>query len=146
MTLEQFNNSKHASSELVQVLKNKLAATCGEYDESDHIEDGFVLNFDGVDYDLLIIDEDDWDDQGKYQYGGTTYQLVSYDKSIKGYCCKDSIIDYFDIEVYHPMQRSGSYFSDYYYSYFTPTVSRAIIKHVPEQIIPAHDEVAYEEV
>lgn len=30
MTLEQLKNCKHASPELVQVLKDKLAATCGE--------------------------------------------------------------------------------------------------------------------
>ena len=33
MTLEQLKNCKYASPELVQVLKDKLAATCGEQED-----------------------------------------------------------------------------------------------------------------
>jgi len=146
MTLEQLKDCKIAPSELVEAVKNRIAETCTDHDESDHIEDGFRFNFNGVDYSVICIEEDPWEDGGKYQYGGTTYQLVSYDKNAKGYCSKDSIIDHFDIEIYHPVNRSGSYFSDYYYNYCYPTVSRVITKHIPEQIIPAHDEVAYEEI
>ena len=145
MTLEQYNLCKKASAELIEAVKNRLCEICTDYDDHDPME-SFHFNHDGVDYSIKCLEEDSWDDQGKYQYGGTTYQLVSYDKNIKGYCCNNSIVDLFDIEIYHPVTRSGSYFSDYYYTYHTPTISRVTTKHVPEKIIPAHDEVVYEEV
>ena len=145
MTLEEYRLCKKASPELIEAVKNRINEICGGYDESDRMED-FRFNYNGIDYSVKCIDEDPWDDQGKYQYSGTTYQLVSYDKNIKGRCCNDSIVDLFDIEIYHPVTRCGSYFSDYYYTYSYPTVSKVSTKRVPEVVIPAHDEVIYEEV
>ena len=146
ISLEQYNEYKKASAELVEAVKDKLEEICSDFDESDYIEESFRFNLDGIDYSVAVLEEDPWEDVGKYQYSGTTYQLVSYDKSVKNYVCNASIVDYFDVAIYHPVSRTGSYYSDYYYSYGLPTVSRIVTKHVPEVVIPAHDEIVFEEI
>ena len=64
---------------------------------------------DGIEYGLKIVDETDWDDQGKYQY-----------KDVTGVLCEileDGSVTKYDIAVTQYITRSGSYFSDYYYQY-----------------------------
>lgn len=131
---------KKATKDLIEAVKNRVKEVCGDYDEDNHLEDDFNFEYNGVSYGLIEVDETDWDDQGKYQYQNVTYQLVSYDANV-GWI--RDIIDEFDLFLVLPVQRSGSYFSDYYYNYNIPYVKIAKIKHVPEQIIPAHDEVEF---
>lgn len=54
---------------------------------------------DAYDFDV-VEDADEWDDQGKYQYSNV---ILRHKKTKK----------FYTFEV----QRSGSYFSDYFYSY-----------------------------
>lgn len=58
-----------------------------------------VEDFEPVDEIYEVIDEGDWDDQGKYQY---KTMIVKNKETGKFY--------------EYTIQRSGSYFSDYYYS------------------------------
>lgn len=94
--------------------------------EDDFEELGATI--DGVEYVLDVVDESNWDDQGKYQY-----------KDVTGILCKsseDGSVTKYDIAVTQYITRSGSYFSDYYYQYDPLQVDQLVQKVIPQQIIP----------
>ena len=93
---------------------------------------------DGVNYGFDVIDEGDWDDEGKYQYRGDIGILCQYDESW-------NIVKKYDIAATSSMIRSGSYFTDYYYQYNNLNISQIIQKYIPEQIIPAKTIVTFAE-
>lgn len=85
-------------------------------------------NIDGVEYETYIVDESDWDDQGKYQY-----------KDVTGLLCKvseDNSVTKYDIAVTQYITRCGSYFSEYNYEYAPLQVDQLVQKVIPQQIIP----------
>lgn len=92
-------------------------------------------NIDGIEYETYIVDESDWDDQGKYQY-----------KDVTGLLCKiledDSVVKY-DIAVTQYITRSGSYFSEYCYEYTPLQVDQLVQKVIPQQIIPERTIVTF---
>ncbi|MBM6685497.1 hypothetical protein H9X90_05710 [Faecalicatena contorta] len=142
-TVNDVKNFKHISDDLIDIVRNKLEMW-PDYNERDKIERGEMdFEKDGVSYSYLYIDETSWDDEGKYQYQDITYQLVSYDStnSKHSYPCDDNITDKFDLILTVPVTRSGSYFSEYTYYYDKPKLSLAQIEYIPEQIIPAHEDV-----
>ena len=94
---------------------------------------------------MYCVEEGDWDDEGKYQYQYNLYQLASFDKDVKNYLCDKSLIDKYNLFVGQCVTRCGSYFSDYY-EYDKPDVSVAYVEHIPEVVIPAHDEVKLKEL
>ena len=143
VTVEELRKCKKADAELIQAVKNRINEICSDYDERNHIEDGFGFENRGVCYDVKEGEESEWTDEGKYQYQDITYQLVSYDKNIEDYPNEESIIDRFDLFIILSVTRSGSYFTDYYYTYDKPTIQTATLVHIPEKIIPAHDEVRF---
>ena len=144
--VDDVKNFKHISDDLLDVVKEKLEMW-PSYSENDRIELG-LMNFDkdGVSYGYVYIGETSWDDEGKYQYQDITYQLVAYDSDNKSYPCSDNIIDKFDLILTAPVTRCGSYFSEYNYYYDKPGLSIIEIEQVPEQVIPAHEEVKFVEV
>lgn len=90
---------------------------------------------DGVEYRLEIVDDGDWDDQGKYQY-----------KDVTGVLCKtseDGSVTKYDIAVTQYITRSGSYFSEYYYEYEPLQVDQLVQKVIPQQIIPERTVVTF---
>lgn len=90
---------------------------------------------DGVEYGLDVVDESDWDVQGKYQY-----------KDVTGVLCKileDGSITKYDIAITQYIARSGSYFSDYYYEYEPLQVDQLVQKVIPQQIIPERTVVTF---
>ena len=92
---------------------------------------------DGIEYGLKIVDETDWDDQGKYQY-----------KDVTGVLCEileDGSVTKYDIAVTQYITRSGSYFSDYYYDYDPLQVDQLVQKVIPQQIIPERTIVVFAE-
>lgn len=103
--------------------------------EDDFEELGAMI--DGIEYGLKIVDETNWDDQGKYQF-----------KDVTGVLCKilenDSVTKY-DIAVTQYITRSGSYFSDYYYDYDPLQVDQLVQKVIPQQIIPERTIVVFAE-
>ena len=143
ITIEELKKCKDTPENLIEAVKARIDEVCSNYDEHNYMEDGFTFEYNGVSYDVITLEESSWDDEGKYQYQYITYQLISFDKNIKSWACKDSIIDKFNLIINLSVTRSGSYFSDYYYSYDKPTIQFAKIKHIPEQIIPAHDKVVF---
>lgn len=142
-TVEDVKKCKHVTDDLLEIVKNKLE-TWPSYCENDMIERGNKdFEKDGVSYSYLYVDETSWDDEGKYQYQSITYQLVAYNPthSEYSYPCDSNIIDKFDLILTVPVTRSGSYFSDYTYYYDKPNLSIVEIENIPEQVIPAHEEV-----
>lgn len=106
------------------------------FDNEDWYEElGAII--DGVEYGLDIVDEGDWDDQGKYQY-----------KDVTGVLCKtseDGSVTKYDIAVTQYITRSGSYFSEYYYEYEPLQVDQLVQKVIPQQIIPERIIVTFED-
>lgn len=146
ITVEELKECKYASDELVEVVKNGIDNIWGSYCEHNWMEDGFGVEHDGVSYSVIEVDESSWDDEGKYQYQNITYQLVSYNPAIESYPCDENIIDKYNLFFDLPVTRSGSYFSDYFYEYDKPVISRGTIEHIPVKIIPAHEEVKFVEI
>ena len=64
---------------------------------------------DGTEYELDIVEEGDWDDQGKYQCKDVTGVLYKISE--------DGNVTKYDIAVTQYITRSGSYFSEYDYEY-----------------------------
>lgn len=89
----------------------------------------------GVEYGLDIVDDGDWDDQGKYQY-----------KDVTGILCKtseDGSVTKYDIAVTQYITRCGSYFSEYNYEYAPLQVDQLVQKVIPQQIIPERTVVTF---
>lgn len=136
---------KHASDELIEALKEHLPnEDMCEYNLIERNGCRFVFNNEY--YDLIEVGEDPIEDEGKYQNGGTYYQLVKYDNNIEPWPSDESILEKYDVQVYLTYYRSGSYFSDWNYNYDIPTLERITIVDVPEIVIPAHQEVKTENI
>lgn len=106
------------------------------FDNEDWYEE-LGATIDGVEYRLEIVDDGDWDDQGKYQY-----------KNVTGVLCKtseDGLVTKYDIAVTQYITRSGSYFSEYYYEYEPLQVDQLVLRVIPQQIIPKRIIVTFED-
>lgn len=90
---------------------------------------------DGIEYGLDIVDDENWDDQGKYQYKDVTGILFKISED-------DSVTKY-DIAVTQYITRSGSYFSEYDYEYDPLEVRQLVQKVIPQQIIPERTIVTF---
>ena len=104
------------------------------YFNTEDCEDLYA-NIDGVEYETYIVDESDWDDQGKYQY-----------KDVTGLLCKvseDNSVTKYDIAVTQYITRCGSYFSEYNYEYAPLQVDQLVQKIIPQQIIPERTVVTF---
>lgn len=121
-------------SELEHMDLEKAKEIVGHFDNEDWYEE-LRATIDGVEYGLDIVDEGDWDDQGKYQYKDVTGVLYK----ISG---DDSVTKY-DIAVTQYITRSGSYFSEYYYEYEPLQVDQLVQKVIPQQIIPERTVVTF---
>lgn len=92
---------------------------------------------DGTEYELDIVEEGDWDDQGKYQCKDVTGVLYKISE--------DGNVTKYDIAVTQYITRSGSYFSEYDYEYEPLEVRQLVQKVIPQQIIPERTVVTFEE-
>lgn len=101
----------------------------GEFDNEHWLED-IEEEVNGVRYGVKVLEEGDWDDEGKYQYRTDIGVLVEYDSD------SYRVIRTFDIAITACITRSGSYFSDYYYEYEDLEVNKIIKKVIPKQVIP----------
>lgn len=104
------------------------------FDNEDWYEE-LGATVDGVEYGLDIVDDENWDDQGKYQCKDVTGILVKISED-------DSVTKY-DIAVTQYITRSGSYFSDYEYEYDPLEVRQLVQKVIPQQIIPERTIVTF---
>ena len=92
---------------------------------------------DGAEYRLDIVEDGDWDDQGKYQCKDVTGILYKI--------AEDGSIIKYDIAVTQYITRSGSYFSEYNYEYEPLQVDQLVQKVIPQQIIPERTIVVFAE-
>jgi hypothetical protein len=102
-----------------------------------HDLDDFACTINNKTYGFKNVGDDSWDDQGKYQYQYQQGQLIEMDENYKE-------IQSFNFGVSRTVQRSGSYFSEYYHSncpYNFFEIKKVLI---PEVIIPAHTENKWE--
>lgn len=136
ITVEKYNTYKNASKELIEVIRNRLSEVV-DY-ERNCFEDDFGFKFNDICYDVIVVDEPEFAVEGKYQSRSICYQLVSCDENSKSW-----VIDRFNLFFEIPESRTGSYYTDYYYSYEKPILFKAKLVHIPEQIIPAHDNVEF---
>lgn len=137
--VEEFTKCKPASDELIEKVKEWVS-------NLNSLEDCRDFHFGNLAYNLYCVEEGDWDDEGKYQYQYNLYQLASYDENVKKWLCDESLVDKYNIFLGQCVTRCGSYFSDYYYEYDKPDISIAYVEHIPEVVIPAHDEVKLKEL
>lgn len=144
MTIEKFRECKVATDGLIDTVKN--AINNYDWDEKNHLLNDFSFKHNGIVYSTICDNESNWDDEGKYQYKTIIYQLVSYDKNITSYPCDASIIDKYNVFMELLVSRSGSYFTEYYYTYEKPNIQIAKEKFIPEHIIPACTIVEFENI
>ena len=90
---------------------------------------------DGAEYRLDIVEDGDWDDQGKYQCKDVTGILYKI--------AEDGSIIKYDIAVTQYITRSGSYFSEYDSEYEPLEVHQLVQKVIPQQIIPERTIVTF---
>ena len=141
MKVEEIKKLIMPSEELINELKRIIKDRYESYSEYCICEDGLTFKFNGINYGLIEVGEQLVTDEGKYQYGGETYQLVSFNSNKKSYPRNSNIIDKFNLFVDEDWSRSGSYFSEYYYTYEKPSLFSYDVTIVPEVVIPEHEEV-----
>lgn len=122
--------------ELTHMDLEEAKKIVSHFDNEDWYEE-LGATVDGVEYGLNIIDDENWDDQGKYQCKDVTGVL--YKISEDGNATK------YDIAVTQYITRSGSYFSEYYYEYEPLEVRQLVHKVIPQQIIPERTVVTFKE-
>ena len=84
-------------------------------------------------YGFKDTSDDNWDDQGKYQYKTQQGILIEIDTNYNE-------IQQFNYGVSRSVQRNGSYFTDYNYDYEPYKMFEIKEMLIPEVIIPAHME------
>jgi len=96
--------------------------------------DDFLYKLNEKNYAFTELDDDGWDDEGKYQYKNEKGQLIESDDEY-------TEIQRFNFGVSRSVQRSGSYFSEYDYTYgkWIPFEMKEVL--IPEVIIPEHIEI-----
>ena len=145
LTVEYIESCKAVDTKLLAMVEEKLEEISALDNEIDP-EECFAFEDNDISYDVLKLEETSWEDEGKYQFRNELYQLVAYDKTIKPYACDKSITNYFNCFFDVLVTRSGSYFTDYMYWYDEPVMKFARVKHIPEVVIPEHDEVEMTDV
>lgn len=113
--------------ELEEMSLEDAKKIADKFDECE-LDDACAI-IDGKKYRTELLEDENWDDQGKYQYKYQTGLLCECDDNW-------NVIKRFDIALMLLIKRSGSYFSDYYYEYDKPKVHKIVKKVIPKQIIP----------
>lgn len=123
--------------ELIEMSLEDAKKIVGEFNKESFLEDiGEEVN--GTNYGVMVLDEGDWIDEGKYQYRTDIGVLCEFDD-------KWNVVKMFDIAVTSEIIRNGSYFTDYNYDYENLKVNKIIKKIIPQQIIPERTVVTLEE-
>lgn len=122
--------------ELEHMDLDKAKEIVSHFDNEDDFEE-LGATVDGIEYGLDIIDDENWDDQGKYQCKDVTGVLYKISE--------DGNVTKYDIAVTQYITRSGSYFSEYDYEYDPLEVRQLVRKVIPQQIIPERTIVTFKE-
>lgn len=122
--------------ELTEMSLEDARRIVEKFDKEHFLEDiGEEVN--GINYGIRVLEEGNWDDEGKNQYRTDIGVLCEYDNDW-------NLVKMFDIAVTSQITRSGSYFSDYYYEYDSLEVNKIIKKVIPKQVIPERTVVTVE--
>ena len=78
----------------------------------------------GKRYGFHIVEEGNWDDEGKYQFRNDIGILCEYDEDWTAF-------KMFNIATTSAMTRCGSYFSDYNYDFDELVINKVIKKIIP---------------
>jgi len=134
INLEFAKNMKETSNELLGKLKEEVKKSYNRnYEDNENYLDNVSFSFENKEY-ILEFYNDDWIDEGKYQFRNEFYFLTT------------SSYETHNIMISLPVIRTGSYYSCYEYQYEEPSYNKIKIKEIPERIIPAHETVMSEEV
>jgi len=101
--------------------------------------ENFTYTYNNKIYGFKNIGDDNWDDQGKYQYKTEQGQLIEMDENYQE-------IQSFNFGISRSVQRNGSYFTDYNYDYDPYEMFEIKEVLVPEVIIPAHMESKWDKL
>jgi len=113
-------------------LFSKIVKKLGEQDFED-----FKYTCNNKIYGFKEIGDDNWEDEGKYQYKIEQGQLIEMDENYKE-------IQSFNFGVSRSVQRNGSYFTDYHYEYEPYEYFELKEVIIPEVIISAHTETKWD--
>lgn len=91
--------------EISEILLNKIFKNLGN-----NSLDDFTYEEDKRIYGFNVGMNDNWEDDGKYQYNEETGKLVEFDENME-------VIKEFNYGVYRSVSRTGSYYTDYHHSY-----------------------------
>ena len=115
-------------------MNKKLALEIVEGFGKENIEEISHIVIEGVKYSITEFnDDEEWIDEGKYQYSSQSARICSLDKD-------DNVLEKFDFWIEQDITRSGSHFSEYYYEYDNIKLFKIEKVIVPEVIIPEHEE------
>lgn len=142
--VEEVENFAKINLDVIEVFKNQLSSY--DFDSEDSSIEELEFEFNGINYALRSNGRDDWISDGKYENTTENYQLISYDNSEIKYPCSKNIIDYYNLIISQDVSRTGSYYTDWYYSYYKPDINVVETVTVAEVVIPEHDEVVYRAV
>lgn len=140
-SIEEVKKFTNADSSILDALKNKLAEY--NFDDEDGNIEGLKFKLNDLSFALTSVKDEDWISDGKYENSSSYYQLVSYDASKIKYAYSKNIINRYTTVVCQEITRTGSYYSDWYSTYFEPTISIVEIINVPEVVIPEHEDVFF---
>jgi len=93
--------------------------------------ENFAYTYNNKIYGFKDVGDDNWDDEGKYQYKTEQGQLIEMDGDYQE-------VQSFNFGISRSVQRNGSYFTDYNYDYEPYEMFEIKEVLVPEVIIPAH--------
>ena len=95
--------------------------------------ENFAYTYNNKIYGFKNVGDDNWDDEGKYQYKIEHGQLIEMNGDYQE-------IQSFNFCISRSVQRNGSYFTDYNYDYEPYEMFEIKEVLIPEVIIPAHTE------
>lgn len=129
--VDDFKKYKECDKELLQLVKDNFVM-------EEDLEDIGSFDYNGLSYGLVEIDGGKWISGGKYEDRTVMFQLVSYDER--------NVVDRYNLFLRQFMYRTGSHYTDWYYTFEEPCINTLKIINVPEVVIPAHEEIKMEEI
>jgi len=101
--------------------------------------ENFTYTYNNKIYGFKDISNDNWDDEGKYQYKTEQGQLIEMNENYQE-------IQEFNFGISRSIQRNGSYFTDYNYDYEPYEIFEIKEVLIPEVVIPAHIESKWDKL
>ena len=137
--IEELKRLKEVNQDLLDIVNANLEEFNKKRDDEKDPLERFEFHLENIGFAFINRYESSWEDEGKYQYQELIGQLVAWDLNVEKYPCDKSIVERYNLFGRVSCGRSGSYYSEYYYTYEEIELFKYEIEHVEEVIIPAHD-------